>query len=58
MSLRCLFGHHRPSLSSITRRKHGFSALCEDCARPLERPADGRWKASEPLDAPLREALP
>ncbi|HEX8400108.1 MAG TPA: hypothetical protein VF628_00225 [Allosphingosinicella sp.] len=49
MSLRCLFGYHRPSLSSITRRPTGYSAICESCARPLERGGDTRWVACEPL---------
>jgi len=50
MSIACLFGHHRPSLQSITRRQGGYAAICESCARPLERSAEGRWRASEPLD--------
>ena len=49
MSIACLFGHHRPSLQSITRRQGGYVAFCESCARPLERSAEGRWRASEPL---------
>jgi hypothetical protein len=49
MSLRCLFGYHRPSLSSITRRQGGYSAICESCARPLERTSSSRWVASDPL---------
>ncbi len=49
MSLRCLFGYHRPSLSSITRRQSGYSAICESCARPLERTSNSRWVASDPL---------
>ncbi|HEY0044981.1 MAG TPA: hypothetical protein VGB62_10585 [Allosphingosinicella sp.] len=49
MSLSCLFGIHRPSLSSITRRPAGYAALCENCARPLERQENGKWVASEPL---------
>jgi len=51
MSLTCLFGYHRPSLQSIARRQGGYSALCEACARPLQRSPEGRWQASEPLDA-------
>jgi hypothetical protein len=49
MSLRCLFGLHRPSLISIIRRRHHYGALCEDCARPLQREESGRWVACEPL---------
>ena len=49
MSIRCLFGLHQPSLSSITRRQGGYASLCESCARPLERRQNGRWVASEPL---------
>ncbi len=52
MSIRCLVGVHRPSLSAITRRNGGYATLCEDCARPLEREAEGRWAASEPLYNP------
>lgn len=51
MSFSCLFGWHRPSLSSIRRKGSGYVSLCESCARPLERPEQGRWVASEPLDA-------
>ncbi|HEY0325691.1 MAG TPA: hypothetical protein VGC46_06900 [Allosphingosinicella sp.] len=50
MSIACLFGHHRPSLQSITRRQGGYAAICESCARPLERSAETRWQASDPLD--------
>lgn len=51
MSISCLFGWHRPSLSSIRRKGHGYAALCEACARPLEREEQGRWAAAEPLDS-------
>jgi hypothetical protein len=50
MGLRCLFGVHRPSPVSMARRGHAFVALCDQCARPLERSSEGRWVASEPLD--------
>jgi hypothetical protein len=50
MSLRCLFGVHRPSPVSMAKRGQGFIALCEQCARPLERTPEGAWVASEPLD--------
>jgi hypothetical protein len=56
MSLRCLFGLHHPSISSIARRGSGFRALCEHCARPLERLPEGRWTASDPLDRPSDRA--
>jgi hypothetical protein len=49
MSLRCFFGVHRPLLTSIKRRELGFSALCDDCALPLERSDDGRWTPAAPL---------
>lgn len=49
MSLRCIFGYHRPSLSAITRRQGGYATICESCARPLERHVNGRWVASDPL---------
>jgi len=50
MSIACLFGRHTPSLSSIRKRGTGYAAICESCARPLEREAQGKWMASEPLD--------
>jgi hypothetical protein len=50
MSVRCLFGFHRPSTVSMLKRGTSVVAHCESCARPLERAADGRWLASEPLD--------
>lgn len=56
MSLRCLFGFHNPSVTSISRRQGGYAALCEDCARPLERQENGRWIASEPLYNPRDRA--
>ena len=50
MSIRCLLGIHRPSLSSIARKNGQYVALCESCARPLERAAqEARWLAAEPL---------
>jgi hypothetical protein len=49
MSLRCFFGAHRPMLASIIRREQGFSALCDDCALPLERTDEGRWTPAVPL---------
>lgn len=51
MHLACLFGRHRPSLTSIRRKGAGYAALCDSCARPLERAEHGKWIASEPLDA-------
>lgn len=50
MSILCLFGVHRPSLSSVARGPIGFRGLCDACARPLERTPDGKWQASAPLD--------
>jgi hypothetical protein len=50
MSLLCLFGRHTPSLHSVARSTLGYRALCDGCARPLERTSTGRWHASEPLD--------
>jgi hypothetical protein len=50
MSLLCLFGRHNPSLHSVARSATGYRALCDACARPLERTSSGRWYASEPLD--------
>jgi hypothetical protein len=49
MSLFCLFGSHRPMLSAIVRRPHGYATICESCARPLERGPEGPWVASEAL---------
>jgi hypothetical protein len=49
MMLSCLFGIHRPTVASIVRRHNGYAALCEACARPLEREHNGKWVASEPL---------
>jgi hypothetical protein len=49
MSIGCLIGQHRPSLSSIARRQGGYVAICEHCARPLEKRANGRWAASKPV---------
>ncbi len=56
MSLRCLFGLHRISLTSIVGRRGHYVGLCEHCARPLERQANGEWVAAEPLDQPKRAA--
>jgi hypothetical protein len=56
MSLRCFFGVHRPLLTSIVRRERGFSALCDDCALPLERSSEGRWKAAAPLTTQIDRA--
>jgi hypothetical protein len=49
MSLRCFFGAHRPLLTSIMQRERGFTALCGDCALPLERFEEGRWTPGAPL---------
>ena len=49
MNLGCLFGRHQPSLSSIARRHGGYAAICEQCARPLEKRANGRGTASLPV---------
>jgi len=49
MSLRCLLRRHRPLHASISRREHGFTALCDDCKLPIERTEFGRWTGSEPL---------
>lgn len=56
MSIKCFFGVHRPSLGSIIRRDGRYRAICECCARPLERHESGRWQASEPLDVAQRAA--
>ena len=51
MSIRCLFGLHRPMLNSIIQRADGLAALCDDCAIPMRRIEGSRWVASEPLVA-------
>ncbi|QAY78058.1 hypothetical protein ETR14_17165 [Sphingosinicella sp. BN140058] len=51
MQLLCLFGFHRPSACSLTRRGDRLISLCEGCARPLERKNGGPWKASDALYA-------
>ena len=43
MSLLCLLGRHRPMLTSIIQREHGFAALCDSCGAPIEREEGGRW---------------
>jgi len=57
MSISCLFGRHRPSLSSVRRKGSGYAAICDACARPLERSEHGKWSASEPLDAVTRQPI-
>jgi hypothetical protein len=54
MSVRCLFGSHRPSLASIAKRGFGLIALCDACGRPMLKPGDGKWKVADPLDLPVR----
>ena len=49
MSLRCIFGRHRPMLTSIVRRESGYAALCDDCGLPIVRAEETRWTGSEPL---------
>lgn len=56
MSLLCLFGRHKPSLHSVTKAHRGYRALCDHCARPLERELEGQWQASEPLDTVTQQA--
>jgi hypothetical protein len=48
MSLRCLFGRHRPMLTSILKRADGYAALCDDCGLAIERSEAGRWAIAEP----------
>jgi hypothetical protein len=33
----------------MVRRDGCIRAICEDCARPLNKNTDGRWRAAEPL---------
>ena len=54
MSLSCLFGMHRPSLSSIAKRPFGLIGLCESCGRPLHKEQGAKWIAAEPLDTPVK----
>jgi hypothetical protein len=56
MSFRCLLGLHKVSLTSIMPRRHGYIAICETCARPLEREPGRSWVASDPLDLPKENA--
>ena len=49
MHLRCLFGRHRPMLTSIVPREHGFSALCDDCGAQIERREGRRWTHAQAL---------
>jgi hypothetical protein len=51
MSLACLFGAHRPSLSSIMKRPFG---LCDGCGRPMMRVGNGKWALTDPLDTPVK----
>lgn len=54
MSLACLFGVHRPSLSSIAKRPFGLAGLCDGCERPMTKVGDGKWTLADPLDAPAK----
>jgi len=47
MSLRCLFGRHRPMLTSILKRPNGYAALCDDCGLAIQRCEAGRWTITE-----------
>ena len=49
LSIGCLFGFHRPMLTSIIRRQDCFTALCDGCGLPLARPNKGRWTVPGPL---------
>ena len=49
VTFRCFFDRHRPMLTSIVTRQHGYAALCDDCGLPIERPENGRWTAAAPL---------
>jgi|GraSoiStandDraft_46_1057282.scaffolds.fasta_scaffold102950_2 hypothetical protein len=49
MSLGCVFGRHRPSLVSITRRRARLDALCDSCGLPLCKDERGRWVPAPPL---------
>ena len=49
MSLGCLFGRHRPMLTSIMKRENGYAALCDGCGLPIERSEDGAWSIAKPL---------
>jgi hypothetical protein len=52
MSLFCVLGRHKPSLSSMMHgRNGGYVALCETCGVPLVRDERGPWRAGEPLYA-------
>ena len=54
MSLACMIGRHRPSLTSIARHGATLDALCEQCGLPLVKDHKGRWVPAPPLaQAPL-----
>jgi hypothetical protein len=56
MNLRCLFGRHRPMLTSILKRTNGYAALCDDCGLAIERGEAGRWAIAEPAGTRDRAA--
>lgn len=56
MKLACLLLRHRPMLSSIMLRDGRFTALCDRCGLPIERPEGGRWKGCEPLSTDAERA--
>lgn len=52
MAIYCLLGRHKPSMTSISRGRHGgHAALCEACGCPLESHDKGPWRARKPLYA-------
>jgi len=49
MSLLCMFGRHRPSLTSIMRHGGRLDGLCDACGLPLTKDSHGQWVPAPPL---------
>jgi hypothetical protein len=49
MSLQCLFGLHRRSLTAITMRSGSYASLCQSCGRPMVKSEKGKWVLPDPL---------
>jgi hypothetical protein len=49
MSILCLLGIHRRSLTAIVKRESRYVSLCERCGHPMVKRDDGKWVLTEPL---------
>lgn len=50
MGFLCFLGRHKPSVSSLSRGKHGgYEALCDRCGSLIQRRERGRWRLRDPL---------